>query len=173
MYLNTKQDYLYAKENYPDWQEEYQKLLNGEYRWMDTGLVVGNGIIDATHKTVRSEMMGIKTVNQWEWTTDPGCRMYEIGFTRDEVSSLSGLSKDIPSPSQWTPYEPPEKTWDDIKTTRNTLLALCDWTQLTDAVLTLAEQTVWQDYRQTLRDIPQDFTGPDDVIFPVSPNEVQ
>jgi len=64
------------------------------------------------------------------------------------------------------------KTWDEIKAKRNELLSACDWTQLTDAVLTLDEKTAWQDYRQTLRDIPQDYASPDDVIIPTPPNEV-
>lgn len=161
MYLNTKQDYLNVKDD-----AEYRKLLDGEYRWMDTGAVVGAGIVDATHKVVRSEMMGIKTVNQFEWMPDPGCRMYALGFTRAEVLELTGWTDPGHEPKEWTPYEPPEKTWDDIRTQRNSLMASCDWTQLPDAVLTFTERQLWQDYRQLLRDIPQSFTTPDAVIWP-------
>ena len=67
----------------------------------------------------------------------------------------------------------PVKTWEIIKSYRSQLLSECDWTQLPDAVLTLEEKSAWSDYRQKLRDIPQDFATPDDVIFPVQPNEVQ
>ena len=59
--------------------------------------------------------------------------------------------------------------WITIKHTRNQLLATSDWTQANDAVLTPAERTAWQDYRQTLRDIPQDFINPDLVTFPRNP----
>lgn len=59
--------------------------------------------------------------------------------------------------------------WDRIRRRRFELLSECDWTQLPDAVLTLQERQAWQDYRQALRDIPQDFATPQDVIFPVKP----
>jgi len=63
--------------------------------------------------------------------------------------------------------------WDYIKGLRNQLLGECDWTQLPDAVLTLEEKSAWSDYRQALRDIPQDYATPDDVVFPTPPHEVQ
>lgn len=56
-----------------------------------------------------------------------------------------------------------------IRAWRNPLLQQCDWTQLPDAILTIDEKQAWQDYRQTLRDIPQDFLNPDDVVFPDPP----
>lgn len=62
--------------------------------------------------------------------------------------------------------------WEMVKQQRDKLLQKCDWTQLPDAILTDAERTAWQDYRQTLRDIPQDFINPDDVIFPDPPTGV-
>jgi hypothetical protein len=65
-----------------------------------------------------------------------------------------------------------ENKWRLITQYRNELLSRCDWTQLPDAVLTLDEKILWQDYRQLLRDIPQDYLNPDDVVFPTSPNEV-
>jgi len=169
MYLNTKQDFLYAKANYPDWQDEYQKLLDGEYRWSDTGPIVGAGINGATHKVVKSEMMGVKTVNQFEWMPDPGCRMYALGFTRAEVLELTGWADPGHAPKEWAPYEPPVLTWDDIRVQRNTLMTDCDWTQLNDAVLTFTVRQLWQDYRQALRDIPQSFTTPDAVVWPEKP----
>ena len=64
-------------------------------------------------------------------------------------------------------------TWEGIRIKREFLIAACDWTQLPDAVLTLEEKSAWSDYRQALRDIPQDYPTPDDVIFPTPPNEVQ
>ena len=62
-----------------------------------------------------------------------------------------------------------EQKWQRIKAIRNYELSECDWTQLPDAVLTPAERTAWQDYRQSLRDIPQDFINPDLVTFPREP----
>ena len=52
---------------------------------------------------------------------------------------------------------------------RNTLLTSCDWTQLEDAILSNSEKVIWENYRQALRDIPQNFINPDDVVFPTPP----
>ena len=38
-----------------------------------------------------------------------------------------------------------------IRGTRNTLLAACDWTQIADST---ADKTAWASYRQQLRDLP-------------------
>lgn len=62
--------------------------------------------------------------------------------------------------------------WSIIVQQRNLLLAECDWTQLPDAVLTLEERQMWQDYRQALRDIPQNYATPEEAIFPAKPGGV-
>jgi hypothetical protein len=58
-------------------------------------------------------------------------------------------------------------TWDVIRDTRNFLLKESDYTQLPD--FTLVTKTVWTTYRQTLRDIPQTYATPDEVIWPTPP----
>jgi hypothetical protein len=59
--------------------------------------------------------------------------------------------------------------WRPIIIRRNELLLQSDWTQLTDTVLTNDEKILWAEYRQNLRNIPQDFINPQDVIFPEVP----
>jgi len=44
-----------------------------------------------------------------------------------------------------------------------------DWTQIQDVALTEAKKTEWIVYRQALRDIPENYTNPDEVIFPDEP----
>lgn len=62
-----------------------------------------------------------------------------------------------------------EQKWNLIKARRRELLTECDWTQIPDAALTLEEKAAWSEYRQALRDLPQDFENPDDVVFPSAP----
>ena len=62
--------------------------------------------------------------------------------------------------------------WDEIRRIRNELLRETDWTQRPDAILTMEEKIIWQDYCQALRDIPQDFANPEEVVFPVKPGGV-
>lgn len=59
--------------------------------------------------------------------------------------------------------------WIIIREYRNQLLDLCDWTQLPDAPMTPEKKQEWIVYRQELRDITDNFTNPDDVIFPEIP----
>jgi hypothetical protein len=62
-----------------------------------------------------------------------------------------------------------EQQWDSIRDERVRLLTACDWTQLADAPLTDTERVTWQQYRQALRDLPQTYPNPDDVVFPEKP----
>ena len=59
--------------------------------------------------------------------------------------------------------------WDAVREHRKRLLSECDWTQLPDAPFSLEEKEAWAIYRQMLRNIPEDFTAPDDVVFPEIP----
>ena len=56
--------------------------------------------------------------------------------------------------------------WQNVRSTRNTLLTATDWTQLLDSPITPEKQTEYTTYRQTLRDIPQSFADPDLVVYP-------
>ena len=62
-------------------------------------------------------------------------------------------------------YVPPSPTWDEIRAKRNELLAETDWMATKDRTMTQAEKA----YRKALRDIPDTFQTPDDVVWPVKP----
>jgi len=94
-----------------------------------------------------------------------------VCFTRPLSSEETIVYENIVNPI-WKRSGNVDDDWSLLKSYRNELLSRSDWTQLPDAVLTLEEKTAWQDYRQALRDIPQNYATPDDVIFPTPPNEV-
>ena len=59
-----------------------------------------------------------------------------------------------------------------LRQRRNSLLASCDWTVLTDSQLTTTEKTAWKTYRQALRDITENLTTVaqvNAVVFPDKP----
>ena len=62
-----------------------------------------------------------------------------------------------------------EMQWDDIRFKRDRLIAETDKTQLLDSQLTKEAQAEFAEYRQALRDLPQNFDNPDDVIWPEKP----
>ena len=58
---------------------------------------------------------------------------------------------------------------DEIRVERNAKLTACDWTQLDDAPLTEAAKIVWQEYRQSLRDVTSQVGFPTNVTWPETP----
>lgn len=56
--------------------------------------------------------------------------------------------------------------WEAVRLERDRRLAACDWTQVADAPVDAA---AWGAYRQQLRDIPQTFDDPDQVVWPTEP----
>ncbi len=57
-------------------------------------------------------------------------------------------------------------TWDQVRYKRDNLLFASDYTQIGDWV---GNKDPWIDYRQKLRDVPQDYQDPNDVIWPITP----
>lgn len=57
-------------------------------------------------------------------------------------------------------------TWDSIRIKRDALLSSSDYTQMSDWP---GDKAAWAVYRQTLRDIPQSYTAPEDVVWPTPP----
>ena len=67
----------------------------------------------------------------------------------------------------------PEPTFEQqemqVRAQRNSLLNLCDWTQLSDAPLTTEQKQEWAEYRQALRDVPEQAGFPAAVVWPSAP----
>jgi hypothetical protein len=59
--------------------------------------------------------------------------------------------------------------WSTVKAIRDAHLKATDWyvTKSNETGEVLTEE--FKSYRQALRDIPQDYTNPDDVVWPVKP----
>lgn len=57
----------------------------------------------------------------------------------------------------------------EMRAKRNMLLSRCDWTQNADSPLTAEKQAQWAQYRQALRDIPQQEGFPYSAVFPDAP----
>jgi hypothetical protein len=59
-------------------------------------------------------------------------------------------------------------TWEQIRSKRNNLLALSDYTQMADWP---GDKEAWATYRQALRDLTQTYTNAADVVWPSKPGE--
>lgn len=70
---------------------------------------------------------------------------------------------------------------DSLRNTRNELLSQCDWTQLTDIQSVKSNEWIesWKQYRQSLRDMPQQYQMPpldqiidiNQIIWPSLPEQ--
>ena len=67
----------------------------------------------------------------------------------------------------WTVQKLPEdKASDNVRGKRNQLLSDSDWTQVLDAPV---NKEAWAEYRQALRDLPDQAGFPFDVVYPDAP----
>ena len=64
------------------------------------------------------------------------------------------------------PTIPP--TWEQIRGQRDALLKDSDWSAFPDATPKPSKEA-WLTYRQALRDLPQNFKNPSEVIWPEKP----
>jgi hypothetical protein len=94
-HLNTKQDYLYIKEHFPEeqWLPEFQRLMDDRMAWLNIGQLAseGDGIVDETHRvvTVGGEEEGVPVqYYQYEYKEDSNCKLFRLGFTVAEVEEV-------------------------------------------------------------------------------------
>lgn len=93
--LNSKQDYLYARDNLPAdyWRPEFQHLLDSRFCWYFVeNLPIGKeGINDDTHKVVENHGIGEQEETiyaQYELRENPNAKIFRIGFTVAEVEEI-------------------------------------------------------------------------------------
>jgi hypothetical protein len=62
---------------------------------------------------------------------------------------------------------PPVPTWDEIRQKRDRLIESSDWVMFSD--VNVSNKEAWLTYRQALRDLPQSFEDPEEVVWPEKP----
>jgi hypothetical protein len=69
-----------------------------------------------------------------------------------------------------SPYDPEvipdEWVWERLRIKRDRMLVESDWTQLSDAPV---DTQAWAEYRQALRDLPEQVTDPRKAVWPTQP----
>jgi hypothetical protein len=70
----------------------------------------------------------------------------------------------VPTPATTTE----EQKWEQVRFTRYEKLRICDYVVLDDSQV--SNKDVWKTYRQALRDVPQNNSDPDDIIWPEEPS---
>jgi len=83
-------------------------------------------------------------------------------------ASESGGVVTIIKSAEWLENKTNE-AWKKIRKERNQLLKDSDYIMFPDITITTEKKEEWITYRQSLRDIPQTFSNPDDVTYPDKP----
>ena len=84
-----------------------------------------------------------------------------------DASESSGVVTIIKS-AEWLENKNNE-AWRKIRKERNKLLKDSDYIMVSDITITTEKKEEWTTYRQVLRDIPQDYDSPDEVVYPTKP----
>ena len=84
-----------------------------------------------------------------------------------DASESSGVVTIIKS-AEWLENKTNE-AWRKIRNQRNQLLKDSDYIMFPDITITAEKKEEWETYRQALRDIPQDYDSPDEVVYPTKP----
>ena len=126
--------------------------------------------LDAAPDDVREQFVNslAGSINKYvwngsEWVLEQNTTEIErFGFTLADFP-------DAPVPDKPT-YNPDERALeqeaDEAREQRNALLVESDWTQVADAPV---DHQAWADYRQALRDVPQQAGFPTDINWPSKP----
>ena len=84
--LNTKEDYLYLKDNYDKeyWLQAFQNLLDTRYSWF--AIDEKDYIEDDKHKKVYNEQED--TYEYFVHKLNKNAKLYQLGFTVKEVQEI-------------------------------------------------------------------------------------
>ena len=126
--------------------------------------------LDAAPAEQKEKFLGLlaASINKWSWD---GVE-WVLGQNTTEIEKFDFTLDDFPeAPIPEMPaYNPDERALEqeaeEIRTQRDALLKESDWTQVADAPVS---QTAWADYRQALRDVPQQEGFPQEVVWPSKP----
>lgn len=86
---------------------------------------------------------------------------------REETETIVQYAEAVPQPEPYIPTQ--EEKEQTIRNERNLRLAYTDWTQLPDAQLTAEMKAAYVEYRQALRDVPEQAGFPDAIKWPEEP----
>ena len=88
------------------------------------------------------------------------------GWLQSDVANIGDLYDGVNFTAPPTSQEDIDAAWVKLRSRRDGLLSLCDWTQVADAPV---DDLVWAVYRQALRDLPANTADPMNPVWPEMP----
>jgi len=96
---------------------------------------------------------------------------YQVGFA-DGVQQIDGkwfTKYSVADMDDETKAAKDEEQSKNVRTQRTEKLRDCDWTQLDDTPMSNTQKADWAEYRQALRDVPDQAGFPWEIEWPVQP----
>ena len=126
--------------------------------------------LDAAPDAVREQFLSrlSSTINKYLWDgTDWVLEQDESSIARFDFTTADFPNAPVPEKPDYNPDErEAEQKANEVRAQRDALLAETDWTQVPDAPV---DAQLWADYRQALRDVPQQEGFPFDINWPTKP----
>ena len=126
--------------------------------------------LDAAPDSVREQFLSrlASTINKYVWDgIDWVLEQDESSIARFEFTVADFPDAPVPEKPDYNPDERArEQEANEVRTQRDALLAETDWTQVADAPV---DAQAYADYRQALRDVPQQSGFPTEVTWPQKP----
>ena len=126
--------------------------------------------LDAAPDAVREQFLNrlASTINKYVWDgIDWVLEQDESSIARFDFTAAEFPDAPIPEKPDYNPDErEAEQKANEVRTQRDALLAETDWTQVADAPV---DAQAYADYRQALRDVPQQSGFPAEVVWPIRP----
>jgi hypothetical protein len=101
-----------------------------------------------------------------EWNNDhcPAIDITDLDPRPQQGWDYDGVNFTAPVPNV-------EYAWQILREERNYFLSKTDWTQMPDARNSMTEErrNAWDQYRQALRDLPENTIDPFNVTWPIPP----
>ena len=88
------------------------------------------------------------------------------GWVQSDTANIGDLYDGENFTAPPTAQEDIDVAWVALRSRRDGLLGLCDWTQLADAPV---DAEAWTVYRQALRDLPANTSDPLNPVWPEMP----
>jgi len=92
----------------------------------------------------------------------PNERIENLGIFEQAVADFNNEKKILQD--KLVAIEAARDYWEELRFLRNQRLSDCDWTQISDVPFTEEQKISWKNYRQLLRDLPENITDPKQLV---------
>lgn len=104
----------------------------------------------------------------------PGCKAIlredDVALTLDaDTHRVSADERIIRKPMGVIEAQAYDAAMREVRRQRDHLLSVSDWTQVPDSPHTPEQRQAWKEYRQALRDLPENIEDPAAVVWPQAP----